>query len=161
VDLVEPDAAAFRTAISHFATGVTVVTATGSGGPAGMTANAVCSLSLEPLLMIVCLDLESRTLRAVRESGRLAVNILEQGQQEIAVSFASKAAEEEKFRGVGYRELERVPVLDGVVAWLIGEVREFVPGGDHLIGVAEVTAVGAPGGEPLLYYRSGYHSLGA
>jgi flavin reductase (DIM6/NTAB) family NADH-FMN oxidoreductase RutF len=156
-----PDAAAYRSAISHFATGVTVVTTTGRDGPAGMTANAICSLSLEPLLMLVCLEETSRTLAAVRESGRLAVNVLAQSQQPLSSVFASKAPEPEKFQGVGYEEVDGVPVLHDTVAWLTGEVQDLLPGGDHLIGVTAVRSVGSPGGEPLVYYRSGYHSLGA
>jgi len=153
------DPAAYRTAISHFATGVTVVTSAGANGPSGLTANAICSLSLEPLLMLVCLDRGSRTLRTVRESGRLAVNVLAEGQQVLASRFASKAPEREKFDGVGYHEVDDVPVLDGVVAWLTGDVQDLLPGGDHVIGVAAVRSVDAPGGQPLVYYRSGYHSL--
>ena len=155
----EPDAAAYRSAISHFATGVTVVTSTGAEGPAGLTANAICSLSLNPLLMLVCLERSSRTLAAVRRSRRLAVNVLSQSQQALASAFASKAPEPEKFAGVGYHEVDGVPVLSGVVAWLTGEVRDLLPGGDHLIGVTAVRSVDSPGGEPLVYYRSGYHSL--
>lgn len=155
----ELDAAAYRAAISHFATGVTVVTSAGSAGPSGLTANAICSLSLEPLLMLVCLENNSRTLKAVRESRRLAVNVLAQGQQALATRFASKAPEREKFDGVGHREVDGAPVLDGVVAWLTGEVTDLLPGGDHQIGVAAVRTVEAPGGDPLVYFRSGYHSL--
>ena len=155
-----PDIASYRSAISHFATGVTVVTSAGEEGPSGLTANALCSLSLEPLLMIVCLDRGSRTLGAVRRSGQLAVNVLGRHQQGLAAGFASKAPEVEKFEGVSHREVDGVPVLDGVVAWLTGEVRDLVPGGDHVIGVAEVSSVGAPGGEPLVYFRGGYHVLG-
>jgi flavin reductase (DIM6/NTAB) family NADH-FMN oxidoreductase RutF len=157
----EPDAAAYRSAISHFATGVTVVTTRGQDGPAGMTANAICSVSLDPLLMLVCLEQTARTLTAVRETGRLAVNILSQHQQPLASVFASKAPEPEKFEGVGYDEVDGVPVLHDVVAWLTGDLQELLPGGDHLIGVTAVRNVGSPGGEPLVYYRSGYHSLGA
>ncbi len=156
----ELDAAAYRAAISHFATGVTVVTSTGSAGPSGLTANAICSLSLEPVLMLVCLENSSRTLAAVRESGRLAVNVLSESQQPLASRFASKAPEREKFDGVGYHNVDGLPILDGVVAWLTGSVRELVPGGDHMIGVAAVEDVEAPGGEPLVYHRSGYRSLG-
>lgn len=155
-----PDITAYRRAISHFATGVTVVTSTGEEGPSGLTANALCSLSLEPLLMIVCLDRGSRTLRAVRRSSRLAVNVLGRHQQGVAAGFASKAPEPEKFDGVAHSDVDGVPVLDGVVAWLTGEVRDLVPGGDHVIGVAEVSSVGAAGGEPLVYFRGGYHVLG-
>lgn len=155
-----PDTASYRSAISHFATGVTVVTSSGEEGPSGLTANALCSLSLEPLLMLVCLDHGSRTLRAVRQSSRLAVNVLGRHQQGLAAGFASKAPEAEKFQDVAHREVDGVPVLDGVVAWLTGEVLDVVPGGDHVIGVAEVSSVGAPGGEPLVYFRGGYHVLG-
>jgi 3-hydroxy-9,10-secoandrosta-1,3,5(10)-triene-9,17-dione monooxygenase reductase component len=156
-----PDAAAYRAAISHFATGVTVVTTTGQDGPAGMTANAICSLSLEPLLMLVCLERSARTLTAVEHSRRLAVNVLAQHQQPLASIFASKAPEAEKFQGVGYDEVDGVPVLHEAVAWLTGELQDLLPGGDHLIGVTAVRNVGSPGGEPLVYYRSGYHSLGS
>lgn len=159
--LAEPDAAAYRSAISHFATGVTVVTTTGPDGPAGMTANAICSLSLDPLLMLVCLEQTARTLAAVRESRRLAVNVLAQHQQPLASVFASKAPEAEKFLGVGFDEVDGVPVLHETVAWLTGDVEELLPGGDHLIGVTAVRTVGSPGGDPLVYYRGGYHSLGA
>jgi flavin reductase (DIM6/NTAB) family NADH-FMN oxidoreductase RutF len=157
----EPDAAAYRTAISHFATGVTVVTSAGSEGPSGLTANAVCSVSLEPLLMLVCLERDSRTLASVRQSGKLAVNILAEQQEPLARVFATKRPEAEKFEGVGYREVDGVPVLDDVVAWLTGDLHDLVDGGDHVIGVAAVKSVQSNGGEPLVYYRSGYHSLSA
>ena len=159
--LAEPDAAAYRSAISHFATGVTVVTTTGPDGPAGMTANAICSLSLDPLLMLVCLEQTARTLAAVRQSRRLAVNVLAQHQQALASVFASKAPEAEKLLGVGFDEVDGVPVLHETVAWLTGDLEELLPGGDHLIGVTAVRTVGSPGGDPLVYYRGGYHSLGA
>jgi flavin reductase (DIM6/NTAB) family NADH-FMN oxidoreductase RutF len=152
------DTASYRTAVSHFATGVTVVTAAGDSGPSGLTTNAVCSLSIDPVLMVVCLDLGSRTLRVVRDTRRLAVNILAHGQQDLAVAFASKRPHPEKFDGVGWREVDGLPILDGVVAWLAGDVRELFPGGDHVIAVVSVTDADAPGGEPLLYHRSGYRS---
>lgn len=154
-----PGEAAYRTAIGHFATGVTVVTSRGPEGPAGLTTNSVCSLSLDPPLLIVCLDRSSRTLATVERSGRLAVNVLAEGQEPLAAKFAGKAPHPEKFDGVGYREVEGVPVLDGAVAWLTGEVRELLPGGDHTIAIVEVASVGAPGGDPLVFYRSGYRSL--
>ena len=153
------ESAAYRTAIGHFATGVTVVTSLGPGGPAGLTTNAVCSLSLDPLLMVVCLERNSRTLATVRDSGRLAVNVLAQDQQPVAVAFSTKVPHPEKFEGVGWRESDGVPVLDGVVAWVAGEVRELLPGGDHEIAITAVTSFEAPGGEPLLFFRGGYHSL--
>jgi flavin reductase (DIM6/NTAB) family NADH-FMN oxidoreductase RutF len=154
------DVAAYRTAMGHFATGVTVVTSTGPQGPAGLTTNAFSSLSLEPVLVLVCLDRTARTLAAVESSRRLAVNVLARDQEELAVNFAGKASHAEKFRGVGHREVDGVPVLDGVVAWLTGEVRELLPGGDHVIAIVEVTGLDAPGGEPLVFYAGRYGSVG-
>lgn len=154
-----PDIGAYRTAIGHFPTGVTVVTSTGRNGPSGLTANAVCSLSLEPLLMLVCLDTGSRTLEAIRHSRRVAVNVLARHQEGLAAAFASKAPEGEKFAAVDHSLVDGVPVLDGAVAWLTGRLRELLPGGDHVIGLAAVERVGAPGGEPLVYFRGGYHAL--
>jgi flavin reductase (DIM6/NTAB) family NADH-FMN oxidoreductase RutF len=154
------DVAAYRTAMGHFATGVTVVTSTGPQGPAGLTTNAFSSLSLEPVLVLVCLDRTARTLAAVESSRRLAVNVLARDQEELAVTFAGKASHAEKFRGVGHRQVDGVPVLDGVVAWLTGEVRELLPGGDHVIAIVEVTSLDAPGGEPLVFYAGRYGSVG-
>ena len=155
-----PTAADYRAAIGHFTTGVTVVTSAGARGPSGLTASAVCSLSLDPVLLLVCLDQGSRTLAAVRHSGRLAVNVLAEDQADTAVAFAGKAPEGDKFEGVAYREIYGVPVLDGVVAWLRGDVRELLPGGDHVIGVMAVRQLDAPGGRPLVYHRGYYRSLG-
>ncbi|MBI5311473.1 MAG: flavin reductase family protein [Actinobacteria bacterium] len=147
----------FKDAIGNFATGVTVVTAfTEDGLPTGMTANAITSLSLDPLLMIVCFDKTARTRVAAVHSGRVGVNVLAAGQEAISKSFASKASEEEKFAGVGWSERAGVPVLDGCVAWFAGELSELLPGGDHEIGVVAVSEFGADGGEPLLYWNGAY-----
>jgi 3-hydroxy-9,10-secoandrosta-1,3,5(10)-triene-9,17-dione monooxygenase reductase component len=156
----QPDIGDYRRAIGHFATGVTVVTSRSDAGPSGLTANAVCSLSLEPRLMVVCLEHESRTLAAARDSRRIAVNVLAHDQRELAVHFAGKAPESEQFTGIAYGDVDGVPILDGAVAWLTGDLKDLLPGGDHVIGVAEVTGVGAPGGDPLVYFRGGYHGLG-
>src|SRR5215510_5718672 len=90
----------FRTALSAFATGVTVVTAVGANGPSGATANAVTSLSLDPPMMLACLDRGSRTLTAVRAQGRFGVNALAAGQEGLARQFAGKHPEAEKWAGV-------------------------------------------------------------
>ena len=139
--------------MGEFATGVAVAT---TRGPAGLTTNAFSSLSLEPRLVVVCLDLGSRTLSAVREHGRLAVNVLSEDQQELAVRFAGKSSHADKFRDVPWREEAGVPVLDGCVAWVAGPVRELVPGGDHVIAIVEAEEFAAPGGEPLLFHRGAY-----
>jgi flavin reductase (DIM6/NTAB) family NADH-FMN oxidoreductase RutF len=139
--------------VGQFATGVAVVT---TRGPAGLTTNAFSSLSLDPMLVLVCLDLESRTLAAVREHRRLAVNVLSKAQRELAVTFSGKAAHVTKFRDVEWREESSVPVLAGTVAWVAGPVLELVPGGDHVIAITSVESGNAPGGEPLVFHEGEY-----
>lgn len=150
---------AYRDAVGHFTTGVAVITSVGDNGPAGLTASAVASLSLDPLLMLACLDRDSRTLKAIESSGRLAVNVLARGQEELARGFAGKGPEHEKFTGVSWRDREGLPELDGIVAWIAGDVTELIPGGDHLIAITAVTHVDAPGGDPLVYFRGAFRSL--
>ena len=139
--------------MGQFATGVAVVT---TRGPAGLTTNAFTSLSLDPMLVLVCLDFGSRTLAAVREHERLAVNVLAAGQQDLAVKFAGKSSHEEKFQDVAWQEEAGVPVLGGTVAWVAGPVRELIPGGDHVIAITEAEAFAASGGDPLLFHAGGY-----
>lgn len=146
----------FREAIGHFATGVCVVTAFSENGPTGMTANAITSLSLDPLLMIVCFDRTARTRLAAESAGRVAVNVLAADQEELSAIFASKAGEEEKFAGVAWSEQAGAPVLDGSLAWFAGTLDELRPGGDHEIGIVAVEEFAAAGGEPLIYHRGAY-----
>jgi flavin reductase (DIM6/NTAB) family NADH-FMN oxidoreductase RutF len=148
----------FRAVMGHFATGVTVVTATSPQGPVGMTANAVCSLSLDPLLLLVCFDRDARTLAVVRDTRRFGVNVLGAGQADLARLFASKEPEHAKFGGVAHRVDQGIPVLDGAIAWVGCRLERLVPGGDHTIGIGAVDAAEAGGGDPLLYYRGAYRS---
>jgi len=153
---VEPNR--FRDVMGRFATGVTVVTATTPEGPVGMTANAVCSLSLDPLLLLVCFDNEARTLPVVREVGRFGVNVLRSGQDDLARLFASKLAESEKFAGVPHTVHDGIPVIEGVLAWVGCRLERLIPGGDHTIGIGAVEAAEAGEGEPLLWFRGDYRA---
>ena len=100
----------YRSVIGHFPTGVAVITAATEAGPVGMTANAVCSLSLAPLLLLVCFENSSRTLPLIREAGRYAVNVLSVGQDPLSTRFASEdVAELEKFDGVAHSMRRRPP----------------------------------------------------
>ncbi|HEX8121307.1 MAG TPA: flavin reductase family protein [Solirubrobacteraceae bacterium] len=144
----------FRDAIGTFPTGVAVVT---TSGPAGLTTSAVTSLSLDPVLLLVCFDNDSRTLPLVRDSGRFAVNVLRAGQEELARVFASKRVAEEKFAAVTHESVDGVPILDGVLAWFLCDVRELLPGGDHTIGVGAVRDLDFdPDGDPLVFVRGGF-----
>jgi flavin reductase (DIM6/NTAB) family NADH-FMN oxidoreductase RutF len=160
---VSVDPLAYRAAVGHFATGVAVVTCDGPHGPAGLTTNAVSSLSMEPLLLLVCFDNASRTLPAVRGAGRFAVNVLRADGEELAAVFASKRLQAEKFEAVTHRIEHGVPVLDDALAWIACDVHELVPAGDHTIGIGAVTHVWTADGDPapLLFYRGRFGPPGA
>jgi 3-hydroxy-9,10-secoandrosta-1,3,5(10)-triene-9,17-dione monooxygenase reductase component len=146
----------FRSVMGNFATGVTVVTATGPAGPVGMTANAVASLSLEPLLLLVAFDNTARTLQVVRDTGRFGVNVLAAGQADLARLFASKAPEDAKFAGVPHQVHDGLPVIDGTIAWVGCRLERLVPGGDHTIGLGAVESAEAGEGAPLMWFRGEY-----
>jgi 3-hydroxy-9,10-secoandrosta-1,3,5(10)-triene-9,17-dione monooxygenase reductase component len=147
----------FREVFGRFATGVAVITGTGPAGLGGMTVNALCSLSLEPLLVLVCFENEARTLPIVREAGRFGVNVLTTDQEELAGVFASKVPEAEKLDGVPHRIEHGVPLIEGSLAWAACDLRELIAGGDHTIAIGEVIAMGLGSGDPLLWYGGRYH----
>lgn len=149
---------AFRAAIGAFPTGVAIVTSASASGPVGLTTNAVASLSLDPVMLVVCFDNESRTLPVVRESGRFAVNLLRAEQEPLARVFASKQPPPEKFEQVSHYADHGVPIIDGVVAWFACELRALHPGGDHTIATGDVIALGHDdgSGEPLRFEHGGY-----
>src|SRR5437588_113311 len=132
----------------------------GGGGSGGMTAKAVCALSLDPLLALVCFANEARTLPIVREAGRFGVNVLTAEQEQLAGVFASKLPEAEKLDTVDHHLEEGIPIIDGVLAWATCQLRELIPGGDHTIAIGEVTSMGLGGGRPLVWYAGRYHDWG-
>jgi flavin reductase (DIM6/NTAB) family NADH-FMN oxidoreductase RutF len=154
---VEPET--LRTAMSRFPTAVTVVTTIGPSGPAGATANAVASLSLEPPMMLACLDLGSRTLVAVEHARAFGVNVLAAGQAELARRFSTKDPHPKKWDGVKWRERAGVPMIHGALLWLACELREVHDGGDHVIATGPVVELEATDGEPLIFHRGEYRPL--
>jgi flavin reductase (DIM6/NTAB) family NADH-FMN oxidoreductase RutF len=155
----EPDPELFREVFGRFATGVAVITSSGPAGAGGMTANALCSLSLDPLLALVCFENQARTLPIVREAGRFAVNLLAASQERLAGVFASKLPESEKLTGVDHRLERGVPVINGSLAWAVCDLQELIAGGDHTIAIGQVTSLGLGDGKPLLWYAGRYHNL--
>jgi 3-hydroxy-9,10-secoandrosta-1,3,5(10)-triene-9,17-dione monooxygenase reductase component len=150
----------FREVFGRFATGVAVVTSTGPSGSGGMTANALCSLSLDPLLVLVCFANQARTLPIVRESQQFGVNVLTSEQEELAGVFASKLPESEKLDTVDHHIEDGIPIIDGTLAWATCRLRELIPGGDHTIAIGEVISMGLGGGKPLVWYGGRYHAWG-
>jgi flavin reductase (DIM6/NTAB) family NADH-FMN oxidoreductase RutF len=148
-----------RSAMARFPTGVTVITAVGADGPSGLSANAVTTLSLEPPLMLVCIDRGSRTLRAVESAGRFGVNVLGAAAEHHAHGFARKIPAEEKWEGVGWGTEQGIPILDDAIVWIGCELRDVISGGDHVIVTGDVLASVEREGEPLLFYRGAYRPL--
>ena len=145
--------------MAHVPTPVTIVTAPGAEAAAGATANAVASLSLDPPLMLVCLDRRSRTLGVVRQAGRFAVNVLGAGSEAHARAFATQLSHAEKWRDVPEREEFGVPVLADAIVWVVCELRDVLDGGDHVIVTGSVESLGSGEGSPLLFHEGGYRAL--
>ena len=152
------DPTEFRRVMGHFPTGVVVVTTRrGDGRPCGLTVNAFTSVSLDPPLVLVCVDHAADSHDLIRHSGVFAVNVLEEDEGEsLSRRFASLEVEE-KFVGVAHRaETTGAPVLDAAIAWLDCRVTQEIPAGDHTIFLGEVIVADAREGQPLVYYRGGY-----
>lgn len=155
---VEPES--FRRALRRFATGVTVVTVDHDGELHGMTASSFASVSLEPPLVLVCLDKTSRTRALILEKGSFAINVLAGDQEEVSRSFSRRGTK--PFDQLPHHAGTRGdPLLDGAIAWIECRLEEMVPAGDHDIFVGEVLACGDRDGAPLLYYDQAYRSLSA
>ena len=149
----------FRRVLGHFASGVTIVsTCDADGRPTGLTASAFSSVSLEPPLILVCVDHKSQSYPALRERGRFAVNILAVDQEAVSRRFASQRLD--KFDGVPHRITDLgVPVVEGAIAQLECITVSMHVEGDHTIFVGRVERAGTAGGDPLLYSRGRYERL--
>jgi len=149
----------FRRVLGHFASGVTIVTTSdGDGRPTGLTVSAFASLSLDPPLVLVCVDHKSQTYQALREHGRFAVNILCQGHETVSGRFATTRLD--KFEGVPYvMSSMGLPLLDGALAHLECVTVSTHVEGDHTIFVGRVERAAVGDGEPLLYFRGKYGRL--
>jgi flavin reductase (DIM6/NTAB) family NADH-FMN oxidoreductase RutF len=142
---------AFRETLSSVPGPVTVVTTLAGGRPHGTTVSAFCSLSADPPLILVSLDRSSDLLGLLRETGRFAVNLLAAGQEEIGLGCARKGPE--KFETVAWRDECGLPRIEGVAGWLACDIRELLPGGDHVIVVGLVTACETREADALVYHR--------
>ena len=150
----------FRRALGHFASGVTVVTSRCEDGiPRGITVSAFSSLSLDPPLVLICIDRKASLHDYLKEGRYFAVNILADDQELISRRFASKDAD--RFEGLGYIEGDTgAPLINGALAAIECRVAHSYPGGDHTIIVGEVVATRVTEGHPLAYFRGGYARLG-
>ncbi len=155
------DTHAFRDALGRFATGVTVVTGrTEAGSPVGVTVNSLASLSLEPPMVLFCLDEGSACLDALARGRYFAVNLLGEDQRRLSEIFASRLAG--KFDGVSFSAWEGgSPILPGCLANMECTRQDVHPGGDHVIITGRVERLASDGDRgPLLFYRGAYAGLG-
>jgi flavin reductase (DIM6/NTAB) family NADH-FMN oxidoreductase RutF len=153
-------AAEFRRILGHLTAGVTVVTATEPDGTMrGLTASAVCPVSLDPPLILVCVSRSARTHDCIDRAGAFAVSILDEETEAVARQFAEDAPDG-KFDGLAHRtEATGAPVLEDALAWVDCRLWAGYDGGDHTIFVGRVEAGDATEGGPLVHYRGGFARL--
>src|SRR5436853_6768449 len=146
----------FRKTLGSFATGITVITLDSENEVHGMTANAFTSVSLNPMLVLVCLDHRARTHAHLHAKKRFGVNVLAEDQREISEYYARSSESHQHAEQAGAR-FERTkhgtPVLHGALAYLECRLHTAQAAGDHTIFIAEVEDVVFREGEPLLFYR--------
>lgn len=149
----------FRHVLGHFASGVTLVTTLDADGrPSGLTASAFTSVSLDPPLVLVCVDHKAHSYPALRDAGRFAVNILHAGQESLSRRFATSRLD--KFDGVAYGPSPLgLPWITGAHAQIDCATVSAHVEGDHTILVGRVEHAATAAAEPLLYYRGRYHRL--
>jgi flavin reductase (DIM6/NTAB) family NADH-FMN oxidoreductase RutF len=150
----------FRKVMGHFPTGVTVVTSRSpDASPCGLTANSVASVSLHPLLVLVCLDRGASSHGCITQGGAFAISVLSSQDEDLAKRFA-QGGWRDRFKGIDLREaVTGSPILSRALAWLDCRVTEVYEAGDHSIVVGEVLACDSRDGEPLLFFRGKYHRM--
>jgi flavin reductase (DIM6/NTAB) family NADH-FMN oxidoreductase RutF len=148
-----------RRLMGQFATGVTIITTRDdTGRPYGLTANAFTSLSLDPPLVLICIDRQAETFSHFYASRCFVVNVLTEGQTDLSSRFAKSGGF--KFEGLAYEtNASGVPILDGTLAHIECALVETHDAGDHVIHVGQVENFAVRGGEPLLFFQGRYRRL--
>jgi flavin reductase (DIM6/NTAB) family NADH-FMN oxidoreductase RutF len=153
----------FRKALGHFTTGVTVVTVEREPGKVhGMTANSFTSVSLDPMLILVCVDHRAKMLPLLEKKKHFGVSVLKTGQEAISEYFAKRehSSEAEQRLGIHFRQTPGgAPVIDGTLLQMGCRVLASHVAGDHTIFVGEVQDAEMHEGEPLLYFRGEYRKI--
>jgi flavin reductase len=157
--------AEFRKALGSFATGVTVITVDSDGEVHGMTANAFTSVSLDPLLVLVCVDHRARTHTHLHAKKRFGVNVLAENQRAISEYYADPSPTHQHAEQEAGARFDRTkhgtPVLHGALAYLECRLHSAQDAGDHTIFIAEVEEVVVRQGDPLVYFRGEYRNIGS
>lgn len=142
----------FKQAVGSFPSGVTVIAAQCGQQRVGLTVSSFASLSLDPPLVLACVNARSSSLTTLTEAGRVGISILARGQEELARRFASST--DDRFAGVDIHNAEGALLVQGATSWLTGEISDTLAVGDHFIVVIQVDSVMPfPDVDPLLYVR--------
>ncbi len=151
----------FKKALQSWASGIAVVTSKSEElGLRGMTVTAFSSVSVEPPLILVCLNQSADTGENIDKNQRFAVNVLNVSQQDDSNNFSGGGSQEDRFANANWHlGITGVPILDESIMSLECKVVEKVRAGTHWIVIGEVAEVTLRDGEPLLYFRSGYRQL--
>lgn len=151
----------FKDAMSTVATSVAIITCLdeGEGGPAGATVSSFTPVSLDPPMILVCLNRDSHTLQCLTRSKQFAVNVLRNGQAGTAATFATTAQRHKRFKDTGWEIVRGLPRINDSLAWLSCRLIQLVVAGDHVIAVGGVTAVESAAGPPLIYHERGFGTL--
>jgi flavin reductase (DIM6/NTAB) family NADH-FMN oxidoreductase RutF len=151
----------FKQALQHWASGVAVVTSHSEKfGVQGMTVTAFSSVSINPPLILVCINESADTGDGIQESGYFAVNVLNSDQQEVSNQFAGGSSQQQRFENTAWHlESPGVPVLDDSIASLTCKVVNKIHAGTHFIIIGEVQSTLCRPGDPLIYYRGTYRKL--
>jgi len=154
----------FRRAMGGFATGVTIITVDLEGSVHGMTANAFASVSLDPMLVLVCVDHSTRTHAHLHAKKRFGINVLAEGQRAISEYYARPERTHEDAEAEAGARFDRTrhgtPVLHDSLAYLECRLHSAEVAGDHTIFIAEVEDVVIREGDPLLFFRGKYRKVG-
>ena len=157
------DSRKFRDTVGYFATGVTIITTLDrEGGPVGLTVNSFSSLSLDPPLVLFCLDRNVQSVEAFHANRHFAVNVLSEEQEEVSRRFSQTGAE--KWRGLAFDTWETgCPILRGCIANIECGVESIFEGGDHVVIVGGVVRMNQEDGEvrPLTFFRGNYGGIAA
>ena len=144
----------FRRVLGQLPTGVTVLTAFAGGMPVGMAANSVTSVSLAPPLLLACPARTSETWPLLRSAGRFCVNVLAEPQADLARRFSRRGID--RFEGIEWSARDTGPGLPGAVAWIECALRSEHDAGDHTVVLADVLALEAAEGTPLVFFQGRY-----
>jgi len=159
----EFDAAGFRKVLGCFATGITIITTIAKDGkPVGLTANSFTSLSLDPPLVLFCLDRKVASFESFHSNRHFAVNVLRHDQEQLSRRFATSSID--KFKDLAFDTWATgCPILKGCLAAFECDIQQVIEAGDHVIIIGEVSKIehDASGGRPLLYYRGKYGQIAA